>query len=252
MKTWVAATICAVQRGGYLVEINDQNEQNAVYNAIISGAGVSSTYTTVADGGGVAYVWIGGTDKFSEGTWNWDGNNDGTGINFWNGQGNAGTGGGSAVSGMFINWGGKSTGTPNEPDNYNNNQNGAAIGLAGWPSGSGALGIAGEWNDIALSNTLYYVIEYNSTGINENNINKTDIIIYPNPATTTLNVEANLQEQSLNSITLYNLLGSEVYNKSFNKTNKTNLNLGDITSGIYFINIELDNGILYKRKILIE
>ncbi len=46
------------QRGGYLVEIGSQGEQDAVWKAIRD-AGVSSSYTSVNDGGGVAYVWIG-------------------------------------------------------------------------------------------------------------------------------------------------------------------------------------------------
>lgn len=74
-KSWSDAASCAVERGGYLVEINDSAEQLAVYNAIIS-AGVSSTYTNIANGGGIAYVWIGATDQANEGTWLWNGNND--------------------------------------------------------------------------------------------------------------------------------------------------------------------------------
>ena len=88
LKNWADAANCAAARGGYLVEINNAAEQTAVFNSI-SAAGVSSTYTTVSSGGGIAYVWIGGTDKNTEGTWLWDGNNTNSGINFWNGEGAA-------------------------------------------------------------------------------------------------------------------------------------------------------------------
>ena len=90
-------------------------------------------------GGGIAYVWIGATDQQTEGTWLWDGNNDNTGGNFWIGQGTNGSGNGAAVGGAFFYWGGTSTGTPNEPDDYANAQDHAAIGLAGWPSGTNLL-----------------------------------------------------------------------------------------------------------------
>jgi len=159
MKTWVNAAACAVERGGYLVHINDQAEQDAIYDAIVNGAAVPPSYTVVPDGGGVAYVWIGATDKQVEVAWLWDGDNNGSGDNFWNGQGTAGTGGGSAVGGAFFNWGGTSTGIPNEPDDFNANQDAAAIALAGWPSGTTMLGIAGEWNDISITNSIYFVIE---------------------------------------------------------------------------------------------
>lgn len=158
--TWANAADYAVQQEAHLVEINDEGEQNAVYDAIVNGAFVPSTYVTVNDGGGIAYVWIGGTDKNFEGTWLWDGNNDDQGVNFWTGQGSAGFGNGKAIDGAYVNWGGAGAGAYNEPDNYNQNQNAAAIGLAEWPNGSGGLGEAGEWNDININNSHYFVIEY--------------------------------------------------------------------------------------------
>ena len=54
MKSWTAAAACAAERGGYLVEINDADEQDTLFNAIIKGAKISLTYTQVMDGGGVA------------------------------------------------------------------------------------------------------------------------------------------------------------------------------------------------------
>ena len=161
-KNWVDAAKDAVSRGGCLVEIGSQEEQNAVYQCIRD-AGVSATYTKVNDGGGVAYVWIGATDRALTGTWIWNGaNKAGTFPVFWLGNQN-----GSAVGGSYVNWGGKSKGKSNEPDNFTHpdyspkGQHAAAIGLANWPEGSSSpLGIAGEWNDIAETNTLYYVVEF--------------------------------------------------------------------------------------------
>lgn len=155
MKNWTAAAACAVSRGGYLVEINSQAEQDSVYDAIVNGASVTSNYTTVNDGGGIAYVWIGATDKNVEGTWLWDGNDDNSGQNFWTGEGSAGSGTGAAIGGLYNNWGGSTNGSANEPDDFLNNQDGGGIALSNWP-----FGIAKEWNDISSSNSLYYVIEY--------------------------------------------------------------------------------------------
>jgi hypothetical protein len=151
-KNWQAAMEDAVKKGGYLVEIGNKNEQDAVYAAIVKN--VSSTYTQVADGGGVAYVWIGGMDYYGEGTWIWNGDNEsGNMPAFW--IKNVGTVG-------YANWG------KGEPDDYTNSEvapNGqdfAAIGLEAWPKNSGSLGKAGEWNDIAGTNLLYYVVEFDS------------------------------------------------------------------------------------------
>ncbi len=158
-KSWADAAADAVSRGGYLVEIGSQAEQDAVYDAIRSA--VSPSYTTVRDGGGVAYVWI-GAKATADRAWVWNGANaSGTLPAFWTGDNN-----GSPVDQSYVNWGGRSAGSYNEPDNFTdpdvspNGQGAAAIGLADWPKGSSSpLGVAGEWNDIADSNRLYYVVE---------------------------------------------------------------------------------------------
>jgi hypothetical protein len=154
-KNWADAAADAVSRGGYLAEIGSQAEQDAVYKAIRD-AGVSASYTSVGDGGGVAYVWIGGKATSAR-AWTWQGSNKA----FWNGNAS-----GSAASGSYVNWGGKSKGSFNEPDDFTdsslapNGQSAAAIGLASWPQGSSSpLGVAGEWNDIADTNKIYYVVE---------------------------------------------------------------------------------------------
>jgi hypothetical protein len=147
LKTWSAAFADAKARGGYLVEINSQEEQDAVYAAIQS-SGISTTYTAVTDGGGAAYIWIGASDKATEGKWVWAESN----TEFWNS---------GPVGNRYHNWGGKQSGTVHEPDDHGGQQDAAAIGLAKWPTGPGVgLGVAGEWNDIDETNTLYYIVEF--------------------------------------------------------------------------------------------
>jgi len=234
MKTWEDAANCAVERGGYLVEINDQNEQNAVYNGILS-AGVSPTYTSIANGGGIAYVWIGAADQANEGTWLWDGNNDNTGLHFWTGQGSNGTGNGSAVGSYYNNWGGSSTVTPKEPDNFGAGQHHAAIGLAGWPSGTTMLGIAGEWNDIIGSSLLYFVIELNSgTGINDIN-NQNGIKAFPNPCNEILFVEYN-NTKSECDYEIYDMSGRLMAYDKLNANQEINI-LG-LNTGMYYLKIK--------------
>lgn len=243
LKSWTDAAACAVERGGYLVEINDVNEQNAVYNAIISGAGISPTYTSIANGGGIAYVWIGATDQQTEGTWIWDGNNDNSGINFWTGQGANGAGNGLAIGGAYYNWGGTSTSIPKEPDNFGTGQHHAAIALAGWPSGSTMLGIAGEWNDIIGSSLLYFVIEKNSTSINENKTGSTtDLIIYPNPTDGIINFDLTYKQ-----IEVYDFTGKLL--KIFN--NARSIDVTEFKSGTYIIHI-LEDSFVKKGKFILN
>ena len=167
-RNWVEAAADAVANGGYLAEIGSQAEQSAIWQAILK-EGIPSSYVAVLDGGGIGYIWIGAGDKWSdddEGDWIWNGaNKSGAFTLFWYG-GKTGV----AINGSYVNWGGTSKGSRNEPDNFTdsnlspNGQNAAAIGLASWPAGSSSpLGIAGEWNDIAESNMLYYVIEFDTS-----------------------------------------------------------------------------------------
>lgn len=253
LKNWTDAAACAVERGGYLAQIGSLDEQNAIYNAIISGAGVSTTYTTVMDGGGIAYVWIGATDKFSEGNWNWDGNNDNSGILFWTGQGAAGANNGSAVIGAYINWGGTSTGIIKEPDDYNSNQDAAAIALNGWPGGSGSLGIAGEWNDIALTNNLYFVIEYDSTGVGYNDQLLTpDFSMYPIPSNGSLNFDfLNYMQFSEINLEVLDIQGRNLYSLSTEAIPKINIDLRNFIPGIYLIRITTDHNFSACKKLIL-
>ncbi len=241
LKTWALASACAVSRGGYLVHIDNLAEQTAVYNAIVA-SGISSSYHPVSDGGGSSYVWIGATDKNTEGVWLWDGNNDNVGTNFWNGQGLAGAGTGSVVGSNYVNFGGKSVSGINEPDDYMSNQDCAGICLGSWP-----YGIAGEWNDIAATNTLYYIIEYApvATSISEPT-NKLEINAYPNPVSSQLTIEGRFS-----AVTLTNIDGKRVNVAILKADNKMLVDMSHLPSGTYFLKCtDLLNNELTKQIVL--
>jgi hypothetical protein len=248
LKTWANAAACAVERGGTLVEINDESEQLAVHNAIAS-AGVSTAYTSIANGGGIAYVWIGASDQLNEDKWMWDGNNDNNGSNFWTGQGDAGAGNGSSVDGLYHNWGGKSTSMVQEPDNFGSGQHHAAIALTGWPSGTNFLGIAGEWNDIIGSSLLYFTIEKNSNvGINEVK-NHSEINVYPNPCSDKIVIESDKNLYGIN-FRIYDIAGKLVKQDIFKEKNEiitVNLN-----KGIYILQLIEESYIINAIKFVKE
>lgn len=142
-KTWQDAVSFAVDRGGYLVEINGFGEQNAIYSELeqIPSIFIGNTRNRF----GFGSVWIGGHDLSAEGVWIWDGNNDGNGDQFWNGGLN-----GNAVGGLYNNWGNV------EPDNFED-QNVLSMSLE---DVEGFVD-AGEWNDLDKNeNSLFFVIEY--------------------------------------------------------------------------------------------
>ena len=241
-RDWVSAAADAVQQGGHLVEINDSAEQAGIWQAI-QDSGISMTYTAVSDGGGVAYVWIGATDKANEGTWLWDGDNDNNGENFWNGEGAWGANNGSAVNGAYYNWGGTNTGTPNEPDDYGSNQDAAAIGLEPWPA-AGTGNIAGEWNDIAITNSLYYIIEFNANTIGENN-NLPFLKIAKNGHQIRLE-----SKELLTNIEIFDLTGKRIL--GFDEIQTRNFSFSLQGSGLYIIRSCFNNRFFRVDKILIN
>lgn len=246
-QNWSDAAACAVERGGYLIEIDDANEQDAIYDTLMNASGVSAGYTSVTDGGGIAYVWIGATDQANEGTWLWDGNDDGNGMNFWNGQGQAGSGGGSVEGSAFVYWGGASTALYyNEPDDYGSGQDYAAIGLDGWPGGSGSLGIAGEWNDIAGSNSLYYIIESDTTTTSVKNHKKQDINIYPNPARKKFVISD--EQDHYRKYELMDMTGRLI--ETGEAVENTSVKTDDLQSGLYIIRLSNEKERIQKKVII--
>jgi len=140
----------------------------------------------------------------------------------------------------YYNWGGSSTGTAKEPDNWSG-QDHAAIGLTGWPSGSTSLGMPGEWNDIIGSSRLFYVIEYDSLSSGVNIREKPEFKIYPNPTTGILNVRG----YQIESIEIIDFTGRTVEFKG-----TLTIDLSDFTKGIYFIKVKSSEGVITRKIVL--
>ena len=139
-KNWADALLCAYELGGHLAIIDSQEEQDAIW-AEIQNANIINSNTIAPDGGNASYLWIGGNDLTEEGNWVWIDENGST-TQFWQGIST-----GNSVDGLYNNWG-------DEPDDYLGQQDGLGLALTDWP-----LGYAGEWNDINVANSLYFIVE---------------------------------------------------------------------------------------------
>ena len=79
-------------------------------------------------------------------------------------------------------------------------------------------------------------------GISESNLSN-DLLIYPNPTNDFINIS--LPNQNIKQVVIYNLMGGEIL-----QTNKTNINISELTYGIYFVKVIDNNGNSCIKKIV--
>ena len=236
---WEEAADCARSLGGYLAEINSQAEQDTIYSAIQL-SGIPSDYTNVSDGGNIAYVWIGGTDHDEEGIWVWDGDDDGESTHFFTGTYLEW----EVINEQFIFWGGASEGNVDEPDD-SGGQDGLGLALEDWPFGK-----AGEWNDIDINNSLYYVVEWGifEPPTNASLISNTiPIELYPNPAKEQFSIK--IGRHQINQLNIYNAMGQQMV---FENLNKTTYDISNFAKGVYYVEVFLENGKKSVQKLMVK
>ncbi len=82
------------------------------------------------------------------------------------------------------------------------------------------------------------------SGVNEHIFNSTEL--FPNPATDVVNVRS---DYTINTITIYNHVGQEVAKQDVNSMN-FQVNTANYTSGLYFFQIDTEEGRIAKRIII--
>lgn len=229
-KSWADAAACAVERGGYLAEVNSSEEQEAIFEQILV-LQIDPEDTKAPDGYS-SYVWLGGNDIVDEGKWIWNGNNDAVSVQFWQG-----TVTGSAVGGLYNNWG-------NEPDNSASGTGQDALGLAiiDWP-----LGNAGQWNDVKHTNELYFIVEYNTLVLGADTVELSLTTVYPNPVSNLLFINS---DRDIAGITILNGIGQQV--QIFATPTGNTINLEALERGIYFLSLQFSDGTTVMKKIIKE
>ena len=90
-------------------------------------------------------------------------------------------------------------------------------------------------------------------GIDENTQNKNIFNIFPNPGTGIYYVEYDLHKSENFKLTIYNILGEEVFNfqlVALAGNNKNEINLSRFSDGLYFVKIYFENQTISKKIIL--
>jgi hypothetical protein len=88
-------------------------------------------------------------------------------------------------------------------------------------------------------------------GINQLNINKEELTVYPNPAKATATV-LNRGALKMERIEVYNILGQVVYKSKADSKDKHTLNLDGFASGVYTIQVYTDKGTVARKLEIIK
>ena len=97
------------------------------------------------------------------------------------------------------------------------------------------------WDCVWIDDIIFPCSSF--TGIEE--VENENIKIYPNPANDFINIEINDNHNGNFNISIYNSLGIKVMETS----NENTINIEDLPSGMYFINVTTEN--LNKTKKII-
>ncbi|MCR4964463.1 MAG: T9SS type A sorting domain-containing protein [Bacteroidales bacterium] len=107
-------------------------------------------------------------------------------------------------------------------------------------------------NSDDANDTIAFTINYNvSTGLEEvTRVNK--LTVYPNPATTAVTVEYDLNNVSNAYVVVRNLTGMEVCRVPASVSGKTRVDVSSLRAGVYFYGIESDGRMLSSKKLLVK
>lgn len=89
----------------------------------------------------------------------------------------------------------------------------------------------------------------NVVGVEEADLSA-QLQVYPNPASTNINVTFPATTSA--TVDLYDVTGQKMLTHSINGLNKTSVDISGVSSGVYILQVKLDNGATTSRKVVVE
>lgn len=100
---------------------------------------------------------------------------------------------------------------------------------------------------VVLENQRSKLINYQATSIANYMLQNNEAVIYPQPASNTINID---YKGDINSVTLYNMLGQDILSETNNKI--SSLDVSNVINGNYIIRIQTNNGASISKRIVIQ
>ena len=124
----------------------------------------------------------------------------------------------------------------------------AAMVLVPASSGSGATGYGTIGENYNLTQNPELLVC--PTGVSQLELNSS-LSVYPNPTSGQVNISLNASNETLNQITIYNLLGEEVIQIAGQNKDYYSIDLSRQSKGMYFVRCSFAGGSV-TRKILLQ
>jgi hypothetical protein len=108
------------------------------------------------------------------------------------------------------------------------------------PSNNASGNVIGEIYAVLTSTTL-------ATNIASNNIDVTNVYVYPNPTTGVVKIDFNIFEET--KLTVYNITGQKLFTKTVNDKTTT-IDLSNLSNGVYYLQVKNEGGVNTEKIIL--
>ena len=79
-----------------------------------------------------------------------------------------------------------------------------------------------------------------------------NVVLYPNPAKEMVTIQLKNSSETLQKITIYDLIGKQIKTVSGNGTQQSTINIGELSNGVYMIEIITDNNLKQIRKFIVN
>ena len=89
-----------------------------------------------------------------------------------------------------------------------------------------------------------------NTGISSPAIEQTDFQIYPNPATSQINIDWQNSSLQIKNIEVLNVVGEKIWEKKIFSSKLISIDVSQWAKGVYFIKSNTSSGIISKRIII--
>ncbi|HCQ12630.1 T9SS type A sorting domain-containing protein [Flavobacterium sp.] len=106
-----------------------------------------------------------------------------------------------------------------------------------------------DYNPPIITNTFNteFVAPLNNLDFNSDNF-----LLYPNPATDLVQISSNINFGNIESIVIFDVLGKVVKKVDAVNSNQTNINVSELSSGVYMVEVATDNKVKQVKKLVIK